>query len=242
MNTSNSFYELQIIKKAITNLLDRTLPSDAIQALYLIQYQIDDLVWSIATSIYSQSGHQVDFSLVRDLANARLDSLKIIALRQAEEAKQKALEEEAKKIKQARLKAEKEARMKAEEKARMKQEAILNQKEEGVYWQNKKADFANSEAKENLFTSEVFETLKTIIIDQLEVTADRVVLDSNIEENLGADELDAAELVIAIEEEFNIELEDQFCPNSFSMAFNSSYSFKYYCVGDLLDCILSKIE
>ena len=80
MNTSNNVYELRIIRKAIANHLDRILPTDANKALYLIQDQIDDLVWNIATSIYRQSGYKVDFSLIGDLANARISPFKILAL------------------------------------------------------------------------------------------------------------------------------------------------------------------
>ena len=91
------------------------MPSEANKALYLILHQSEDLIWNIATAIYQQSGYKVDFSLVRNLANARIESLKILVARQAEEARQKALEEKAIIIKEARMKAEAEARRKAEE-------------------------------------------------------------------------------------------------------------------------------
>lgn len=124
MNTANTNYELHILKAAINNHLNRTLPLDANQALHLIEYRIDDLVWNIATSIYTQSGHKVDLSLVHDLVNARIDSLKILAAKQAEEARQKALEEEKRKIEQSCIKAEAKKRtsteIKREEEARYK--------------------------------------------------------------------------------------------------------------------------
>ena len=73
--------------------------------MHLIQYKIDNLVWSVATSIYQQSGYKVDLSLIRDLANARIESLKLIVAKQIEEARKKAesetrkrKEEEAKRI------------------------------------------------------------------------------------------------------------------------------------------------
>ncbi|MGL5938765.1 MAG: hypothetical protein ACRC2S_00010 [Waterburya sp.] len=125
MNASNINYELNILKAAINNYLDRTLPSDANQALYLIQYQIDDFVWNIATSIHSQSGYKVDFSLVRDLANDRIESLRMLAARQAEEARQKPLEEKKRKIEEARRIAEAEAKRKAEEEARKIEQARI---------------------------------------------------------------------------------------------------------------------
>ena len=114
MDAASTNYELHILKTAVNNHLDRTLPSDANQALSLIQYQIDNLVWSIATSIYRQSGYKVNFSLVRDLADFRIESLKILAIQQAEAEARRKAEEEARRIEQARLKAEEEARRKAQ--------------------------------------------------------------------------------------------------------------------------------
>jgi len=116
MNAANISYELHILKRVINNHLDRILPSDANQALYLIQYQIDNLVWNIATSIYQQSGYKVDLSLVRDLADFRIESLKILAIQQAKAETRRKAEEEARRIEQARLKAEAEARKQARRK------------------------------------------------------------------------------------------------------------------------------
>lgn len=110
MNTANTNYELHILKAAINNHLNRTLPSNANQALHLIEYRIDDLVWNIAASIYRQSGYKVDLSLIRDLTNARIESLKLLAAKEAEKAKQKVLEEQKRKLEEARLKVENKKR------------------------------------------------------------------------------------------------------------------------------------
>ena len=37
----------------------------------------DDTVWKIATKIYSESGHKVEFSLVRDIVNSHIEVLKM---------------------------------------------------------------------------------------------------------------------------------------------------------------------
>ncbi len=52
------------------------------------------------------------------------------------------------------------------------------------------------------------ERLIEIISDQLGVDADSVTPDSSFMEDLGADSLDTVELVMALEEEFEIEIPD----------------------------------
>lgn len=55
----------------------------------------------------------------------------------------------------------------------------------------------------------VFEKLQKIIVDELGVELDQVTLEANINDDLGADSLDAVELVMAIEDEFEIEVKDE---------------------------------
>ena len=54
-----------------------------------------------------------------------------------------------------------------------------------------------------------FETVKRIVVDQLQVAADDVKIDSTVIDDLGADSLDIVELIMAFEEEFNIEIPDE---------------------------------
>lgn len=68
-----------------------------------------------------------------------------------------------------------------------------------------------SKIKSNLQKEEwimVFEKLKKIIIDELSVDASKVTLEAHINDDLGADSLDAVELVMAIEDEFEIKVND----------------------------------
>jgi len=53
------------------------------------------------------------------------------------------------------------------------------------------------------------EKVTEIIVEQLGVTADQVKPESKMIEDLGADSLDAVELVMAVEEEFGIEVPDE---------------------------------
>jgi acyl carrier protein len=52
------------------------------------------------------------------------------------------------------------------------------------------------------------ERVKEIIVDQLGVSADQVTLEAKFVEDLGADSLDTVELVMALEEEFDVEVPD----------------------------------
>lgn len=55
----------------------------------------------------------------------------------------------------------------------------------------------------------VFEKVKAIIVDQLDVDENDVVESANIQDDLGADSLDIVDLVMSFEEEFDIEIPDE---------------------------------
>jgi acyl carrier protein len=56
---------------------------------------------------------------------------------------------------------------------------------------------------------EVAEKVRSIIVEQLGVEEDEVKENSAFIDDLGADSLDTVELVMALEEEFNIEISDE---------------------------------
>ena len=55
----------------------------------------------------------------------------------------------------------------------------------------------------------IFEKLQQIIVDELGVEASEVTLTASISDDLGADSLDAVELIMAIEDEFEIKVSDE---------------------------------
>lgn len=55
----------------------------------------------------------------------------------------------------------------------------------------------------------VFEKVRAIICDQLEMEEDVVTLDSVLLEDLGADSIDLADLVMTLEDEFDLEISDE---------------------------------
>lgn len=53
------------------------------------------------------------------------------------------------------------------------------------------------------------EKITKVIVEKLGVTADKVVPEAKFVEDLGADSLDQVELVMALEDEFNLEIPDE---------------------------------
>ncbi|CDB32337.1 acyl carrier protein [Clostridium sp. CAG:575] len=78
-------------------------------------------------------------------------------------------------------------------------------------------------------SEEIFEKVKGIIVEQLGVTDTSVTMEASFIDDLGADSLDIVELVMAIEEEFDIEIPD-------------SDAEKVVTVGDVVDYIKDNVE
>ncbi len=55
----------------------------------------------------------------------------------------------------------------------------------------------------------IFEKVQQITAKQLEIEEEEVTLESNLDDDLGADAIDFIEILIAIEEEFDIEIPDE---------------------------------
>lgn len=55
----------------------------------------------------------------------------------------------------------------------------------------------------------VFDKIKAILVDQLDVEEDLVTMDASIMDDLGADSLDVADIVMSLEEDFDIEVPDE---------------------------------
>ena len=54
----------------------------------------------------------------------------------------------------------------------------------------------------------LLDDIKEVVVEQLSVSADEVKEDAKFVEDLGADSLDVVELVMALEEKFDIEIPD----------------------------------
>ncbi|MDY0277388.1 MAG: acyl carrier protein [Acholeplasma sp.] len=70
----------------------------------------------------------------------------------------------------------------------------------------------------------VFERIKELVVQEMNIPAEKVTLESKIAEDLGADSIDAIELIMGVEEEFGIEISDEEAMN-------------IKTIGDLVDVI-----
>ena len=77
-------------------------------------------------------------------------------------------------------------------------------------------------------SEEVFEKVKGIVVEQLGVTEETVTMEASFIDDLGADSLDIVELVMALEEEFDIEIPD-------------TDAEKVVTVGDVVDYIKENV-
>ena len=55
----------------------------------------------------------------------------------------------------------------------------------------------------------VFEKCRDIVVEQMGIDKDSITLDSRLVEDIGADSLDTVEILMNIENEFDIELNDE---------------------------------
>ena len=55
----------------------------------------------------------------------------------------------------------------------------------------------------------VLEKVKVILAEQFDVDEDTITLDTDIQEDLGADSLDVVDLLMSIEDEFEVEIPDE---------------------------------
>lgn len=75
----------------------------------------------------------------------------------------------------------------------------------------------------------VFDKIKDIIVEQLDVEEDAVTMEASITVDLGADSLDVVDLVMSIEESFDVEIPDEEVEN-------------IKTVGDIVKYIENKVE
>ncbi len=72
MNEIDKDYELNMLKMAINTHLDETR-SVTEKDLKSLEANRDRVVWELAEKIYSQSGHKVEFCMVRDVVNSKIE-------------------------------------------------------------------------------------------------------------------------------------------------------------------------
>ncbi len=59
----------------------------------------------------------------------------------------------------------------------------------------------------------VFDEVKKIIVDELNVSPEKITLEANLSEDLGADSLDAVEVIMDLEDKYGITIDDDTAKN-----------------------------
>lgn len=60
---------------------------------------------------------------------------------------------------------------------------------------------------------DTFERIRELLAEQLELDADDITMDSDIMEDFDADSLDVVDMIMALEDEYNIEVPDEAVEN-----------------------------
>jgi acyl carrier protein len=209
-------YELEILKKIVNKYLDESTLFNK-KNINESEAERDQFVWDTATKIYQQSGHKVELSLVRDAVNSRIDVIKC----QLAEEKKRIIAEEAHRVAE-------EARQFAEKRCIAERQALRIAEKDPQFLKKdpqflKKVTESLGKFGGNEGKAKVFVRVRKIISEQLAVEENEVSLDSHLSNHLNADGDDLIGLVMALEEEFGIEIPD-----------DSEHLFDIYCDIDSL--------
>lgn len=85
----------------------------------------------------------------------------------------------------------------------------------------------------------VFVKVRKIVTEQLRVEKNNVNLDSHLSDDLGADELDLVELVVALEEEFDIEINEKEASDRLNL---SSYPSSWFPLSSGSNSLITACE
>ena len=212
MNEDSKNYEMQILAMMINQYLD-DMVSLSEEKLNQLEANRDQIVWDLATRIYKESGHKVEFHIIRNLINSRIEVMRYqLFFSKSSLLESKRIDEE-----------------KAMKIAEQKANAIINDK--------KIDDTEKITSQENERQLAIFIKVQEIISDQLDVEKSEIHIDdelfylqsssyssysfytssssfdiwSDLLSNWGGDELDTLELIMTLEEEFDLELSDEKC-------------------------------
>ena len=216
MNEDSKNYEMQILAMMINQYLD-DMVSLSEEKLNQLEANCDQIVWDLATRIYKESGHKVEFHIIRNLINSRIEVMRYqLFFSKSSLLESKRIDEE-----------------KAMKIAEQKANAIINDK--------KIDDTEKITSQENERQLAIFIKVQEIISDQLEVEKSQIHIEdelfylqsaervssyssdsfyssyssfgwnSCLLSNWGGDDLDTIELIAALEEEFDLELSDEKC-------------------------------
>jgi acyl carrier protein len=214
-------YEAKMLKMVVNEYLNQTTfpTKESIKAL---EYNPAGAVWELATKIYKESGHKVELCIVRNIVDHRITNLKY-QLEKLEIEKKARAERQSELARKARAEAERlaefarKARAEAEKKAELERQARAKAEREAL------ADILQKIGGDDVGRAKVFVKLRKIISEQLSVNESAVTLKSHLSTDLGADNTDAYELVMALEEEFDIEIPDEVAESQLNIDISDAF-------------------
>jgi acyl carrier protein len=263
MPVESEDYKLEVLEYAVNQCIDRLLPESNKDALSIILYKSNEVVWKVATEIYTKSGYQIDFVFIRDILNLKVEPLhrkiaekekirkeqeRITKAKEADEAK---IREElkakriAREVEEAKIKAKLEAEKLAKiaEQEQIKKERKEKEKKKLQEFNETNPGIHINEYEELETFLEVFERVKNVIVEQLEVNREEInkeeiELDTVLTTDLGVEDryssfsghFERLELAMGIEHEFDVEI-----------SYEESETILFLSVGQLVNLVLQKI-
>ncbi|MEB3882015.1 acyl carrier protein [Lyngbya sp. CCY1209] len=216
MNESASEYQSKILDLATNRYLDQIAPPSEDNLKY-IESNVDEVVWKVATQIYQQSGFKADLTRVKDIVISRIENmrlqLKLQAEQEAAEEAQRAAKLRAEEERKAAEEAQRAAQLRAEAERRAAEEAqraaqLRAEEERRAAEAAKRVAELLEKFDGNQNKVEIFIKIQKIVSEQLEIDEEAITLDSDIYRDLDADSLDVFELIMAVEEEFDVDIKD----------------------------------
>ena len=207
-------YKLEILKYAVNQSIDRLLPKSSEDALSVILYQSKEVVWRVATDIYTKSGHKIDFLFIRNILSLRIEPLQNKITNEARIKAELEVQRQIRKAEEERIIREKETKRLAREEEERKK---LHKFKE-----------ANPDIQiDNYKEFDTFIRIKNIIVEDLEIDEEEITLNVILNDDLGIGEiyrfswdssssnysdenyLNRVEFIMSLEKEFDIEILDE---------------------------------
>lgn len=194
MSEIDKDYELNVLRMVVNQFLEK-ITSLTESSLNTLENNRDQAVWDVTTRIYRQSGYRIELSLVRDIVNSRIITIKNHLAEEERRAAEQKSQQEAEKVRRSTEQQEAEkARRAARQKAQQEAEEARRVAESNPRFLAKRK-------------SEIFIRVRKVISEQLSVDEEELTLKSHL--SLFANPLDLLELQMALEEEFEIEINDE---------------------------------
>ncbi|MBW4482423.1 MAG: hypothetical protein KME14_07765 [Tildeniella torsiva UHER 1998/13D] len=188
----NDDYESKILANVICRYLNEREPVKEAD-ISRIELSLDDTVWGFAVNFYNESGHKADFTKIRNIVDYWI-KLKKEELIRAETVS-------------ASLQKPETSPDCTSEKLDLPRKLSHSDNQQKKFPQNSSKEIPKN-FDENKERASILNKFAKLVSEQLKVDQDLVSLDTNLSDYPRVVDLDFCELVMAVEEEFEIEIDD----------------------------------